>query len=376
MNFEISEEQGQLRDSVARLLADAYGFEQRRAITSSEAGWSPQVWLRLSELGVTGLRIAEDSGGFGGSAGDLLPVLQEFGKALLVEPFLASAVLGATAIAQAADAQNQQSLLPKVASGELVLAWAHDEPATHHAPLWVETSAQRSGAQWRLSGVKSNVLHASAAQQFVVSARVSGKASDRDGLALFLVDAKAASLRCRAFRLFDDSPAGELHLDGVVAVPLGDPANATAAAAIDATVRAGIAAVCADAVGAMEGAYMLTIEYLKTRKQFGRPIGDNQALRHRVAEMVVGLEVARSMAMLAACAIDDPDSVEPADLLRAKLIVGRHARTLCQNAIQLHGGIGMTEEYAVGHYLRRVLVLDQLFGDSANQASRLADMLI
>jgi len=375
MNFEIGEEQGQLRDSVARLLADSYGFEQRRRIAAGESGWSPAVWRQLGELGVTGLRVAEQDGGFGGSMGDLMPVLQEFGRALLVEPFLASAVLGATAVALAGDAPTRQDMLPRVASGELVLAWAHDEPAARHARLWVECAARRDGGQWRIDGVKFNVLHAPAAQQLIVSARVSGAPADRGGLALFRVDAKAAGLHVRAHRLIDDTPAGELRFDGVVAEPLGDPSDARRGwAAIDGTLKAGTAAVCADAVGAMEGAYALTVGYLNTRKQFGRLLGENQALRHRVAEMMVSLESCKSMAMLAAAAIDDPGSVEAADLLRAKLVIGRHGRSLCHSAIQLHGGIGMTEEYAVGHYLRRIMVIDQLFGDSASQALRLSEM--
>jgi alkylation response protein AidB-like acyl-CoA dehydrogenase len=375
MNFEISEEQGQLRDSVARLLAANYGFEQRRGIAASESGWSPEVWRQLCALGVTGLRIPEDCGGFGGSAADLQPVLQEFGKALLVEPFLASAVLGATALGRAGDAEIRKRLLPRVASGESVLAWAHDEPAARHAPLWVESTARQDAGQWRIDGHKFNVLHAAAAQQLVVTARTSGAPAERDGLALFLVDARASGLEMRAHRLVDDTPAAELRFDGVAAEPLGDPFDPSHGwPAIDATLKAGMAAVCADAVGAMEGAYALTISYLNTRRQFGRLLGENQALRHRVAEMMVSLESCRSMAMLAAATIDDPDAAETADLMRAKLVIGRHGRSLCQTAIQLHGGIGMTEEYAVGHCLRRIMVIDQLFGDSASQASRLAEM--
>ena len=376
MNFELNEDQVQLRDSVSRLLGDVYGFEQRRAIAATPSGSSPQVWQQLAGLGVTGLRIDEDCGGFGGRADDLMPVMQAFGKALLIEPYLGSAVLGATAVSRAGDAATRQSLLPKVATGEQVLAWAHDEPNARHSLCWVETSARQVDGAWQLSGPKNLVLHAPQAHSFVVSARVSGTPSDTSGLALFLVDAKAKGLRCRSYRLVDDTPAGDLLLDGVVATALGDASDAARAwNVIQATRDAGIAAVCADAVGAMEGAYQLTLEYLNTRKQFGRAIGEYQSLRHRVAEMMVSLEIARSMAALAASAIDDPDSVQPGDLARAKFIIGRHGRTLCQSAIQLHGGIGMTEEYAVGHYLRRITVIDQLFGDSANQLSRLADLL-
>lgn len=376
MNFEFTDDQVQLRDSVARLLSDVYSFEQRRAITASESGWSPAVWRQLGALGVTGLCIPEDCGGFGGSAADLLPVLQLLGQHLVVEPFLSSAVLSASALSLAAQGPLREQLLPQVASGEHIVAWAHDEPASRHAPVWVEAAARQQDGRWFLDGAKLNVLHAPAAHRFVVTARVSGAPGDRTGLALFLVDAKADGLRMRTHRLVDDTPAAQLDFDRVAAEPLGDPADgARAWAAIEQTLKRGTAAVCADAVGAMQGAYDLTVAYLNTRKQFGRLIGEYQALRHRAAEMLVNLEICRSMAMLAAAAIDDPESVEDTDLMSAKFIIGRHGRNLCHSAIQLHGGIGMTEEYAVGHCLRRISVLDQLFGDSASQASRLAQAL-
>ncbi|MDP3252541.1 MAG: acyl-CoA dehydrogenase family protein [Hydrogenophaga sp.] len=375
MNFELHEDQVQLRDSVTRLLADNYSFEQRRAIAATAEGTSPVVWRQLCGLGVSGLRIAEEHGGFGGSAADLSVVMQAFGQALLTEPFLASAVLGATALSLSGDATSL-ALLPQVASGECTVAWASDEAAGRHAPCWVETRATRMGGAWRLTGTKACVLNAPQANAFIVSARVSGEPADAHGLGLFLVNAGSEGLGCRAYRLIDDTPAGDLEFNNVVAQPLGDPADPVSGGrVIEATRQAGMAAVCADAVGAMEGAYQLTVSYLNTRKQFGRLIGENQSLRHRVADMMVELEIARSMAMLAAAAIDDPGSAESEDLVRAKFIIGRHGRTLCQSAIQLHGGIGMTEEYAVGHYLRRITVIDQLFGDSANQLSRLAGML-
>jgi alkylation response protein AidB-like acyl-CoA dehydrogenase len=375
MNFELHEDQVQLRDSVTRLLADNYSFEQRRAIAATAEGTSPAVWRQLCGLGVSGLRIAEKHGGFGGSAADLAVVMQAFGQALLTEPFLASAVLGATALSLSRDGTSR-ALLPQVASGERTVAWASDEAAGRHAPCWVETRATRTGGAWRLTGTKACVLNAPQANAFIVSARVSGEPADAQGLGLFLVNAGSEGLGCRAYRLIDDTPAGDLEFNNVVAQPLGDPADPVSGGrVIEATRRAGMAAVCADAVGAMEGAYQLTVSYLNTRKQFGRLIGENQSLRHRVADMMVELEIARSMAMLAASAIDDPASAENEDLARAKFIIGRHGRTLCQSAIQLHGGIGMTEEYAVGHYLRRITVIDQLFGDSANQLSRLAGML-
>ncbi|MGJ7509796.1 acyl-CoA dehydrogenase family protein [Variovorax sp. GT1P44] len=371
MQFDLNEDQQALAESLARLLDDHYGFEKRRAIAGSEAGWNEGAWRKLAELGVTALGIPEAFGGLGGGATDRLPVMQAFGRALLLEPYLASSVLATTAVLAAGTEAQKDGLLPMLASGELRMAWAHEEAAGRHADLWVETHARLDGKQWRLDGTKSLVLHAGTASRFVVSARVSGQPGDEDGLALFLVDAANAGLR--TYRLVDDSPAGELILDGAAAEPLCDAASA--AAAIRATLAAGTAAVCADMVGTMESAFALTTAYVNTRKQFGRLIGEYQALRHRVSEMAVALEMARSMAVAAAVAVDDPASPSAAtDLPRAKLSIGRHARALCQQAIQSHGGIGMTEEYAVGHCLRRIHVLDQLFGDVDTQAARLARM--
>jgi alkylation response protein AidB-like acyl-CoA dehydrogenase len=376
MNFNLSDEQQQLAESLTRLLDDLGGFEKRRAVASTEAGWNSELWARLAEIGVTALGIPESFGGLGGGAVDRLAVGRAFGRALLLEPYLASAVLGATAVREAGSEAQKEALLPGLASGELRLAWAHDEEAGRGEALWVETTARREGGDWRLDGAKFLVLHAAAAHRFVVSARTHGNPGDSEGLALFLVDARDAGVSLRSYRLIDDTSAGELTFKGARAEPLGDPANGEhAASATAATVAAGTAATCADMVGAMERAFALTTSYVNTRKQFGRVIGEYQALRHRVAEMFVSLELSRSMAMAAAVAVDNADSSAAAtDLPRAKLAIGRHARALCQSAIQSHGGIGMTEEYAVGHCLRRVHVLDQLFGDGAVQAARLAQM--
>lgn len=375
MQFQLSEEQQLLSESLARMLDDRYGFEARRAIAASPEGWSSSVWAGLSELGVTALGIPEAYGGLG-SAEDRFPVVQALGRALVLEPYLASCVLGGTAVLEAGSNSQKDALLPRVGNGELRLGWAHDEEGARDNPLWVQTRAHRDEKGWRLEGGKLLVLNANAAETLVVSARVSGEADAEEGLALFLVNPNGAGVALRHYRLIDDTPAGELLLQGVHAEPLGDPADARRQlAAIRAALNAGTAAACADMVGAMETAFALTKDYVNTRKQFGNLIGQYQAIRHRVAEMNVSLEMARTMAIAAAVAIDQPGSAEAeTDLARAKLLIGRQARQLCQAAIQSHGGIGMTEEYAVGHCLRRIHVMDQLFGDTAAQAARLARM--
>jgi len=373
MNFQLSDEQQLLADSLSRLLQDQGSFEQRRAAAATEAGWNPQLWAQIAGLGVTALGIPEAFGGLGGGATDRLASTQAFGRALLLEPYLPN-LLAATAVQQAGSPAQQDALLPALAGGERHLGWAHDETSARHAPLWIETEARRAGDGWRITGRKSLVLHAASAGRFIVTARIAGQAGDEEGLALFLVDAGADGLSQRSFRLMDDTPAGELLLADVPAEPLGDAQDgARALAAIRAALATGTAAACADMVGAMDAAFDLTRDYVNTRKQFGRLIGEYQALRHRVAEMRVSLELARSMAMAAAAAVDEPGSpAAETDLARAKLVIGRHARQLAHAAIQSHGGIGMTEEYAVGHCLRRIHVMDQLFGDADAQAARLA----
>ncbi len=374
MDFEPSAEQIQLHDSVSRLLADHGRFEQRRAATALEPGYDVELWRRLAGLGVAGLLVPEAHGGIGGRFEDLLPVLRATGRALSLEPLLASGVLAATTLRHAASPAQQATWLPGLASGEAVWAWAYHEAAGGHAACWVETHARQKDGAWLLDGRKSPVLHGAHAGRLLLSARVAGQPGDAQGLAWFAVEPDAPGLARRAFRLVDDTPAAELHLQATPAQPLGDPFDAPRAAqALVATHDAALAALCADMLGTLEAAYDLAIGYLGTRRQFGRPIGDNQALRHEAAEMRVALELCRSMAIAAAVAADRPaQDASRTDLLQAKLVIGRRGRALCHAAIQLHGGIGMTEEYAVGHCLRRLHVRDHLFGDSAAQAERLA----
>jgi alkylation response protein AidB-like acyl-CoA dehydrogenase len=372
MDFQLNEEQRALADSVTRLLQDHYDFDKRRAIAAGD-GWAPALWRSLVDLGLTALGIPEDCGGLGGGNVDRLPVMKAFGAALVLEPYL-GCVLGATAVREAGSAAQRQEMLPAVAAGELLPAWAHDEAGGRHSADWVETVARREGGEWRLNGAKCLVLHAAAASAIIVSARVGAQGADPGPIAFFLVDPGATGASLRHYRLVDDRTAGELVLRDAVGHPLGDPDDtAHAVRALRAVQAAGTAAACAEMVGAMETAFSLTTEYVKVRKQFGRPIGEFQVLRHRIADMFVDLEVARSMAVAAAVAADDPASAgAQLDLRRAKLVIGRRARTLCQAAIQVHGGIGMSAEYPVGHCLRRIHVLDHLFGDVDAQISQLA----
>jgi pimeloyl-CoA dehydrogenase small subunit len=375
MDFDFSEEQRLLRDSVDRLLADRYGFDKRRAYLAEPDGWSRAMWSHYAELGLLGLPFAEEHGGFGGGGIDVMLVMEAFGRALVLEPYLATVVLAGTALRLAGTGAQQAALLPLVAEGKLLLAFAHGERQARYDLSDVLTTAMPKAGGWVLDGAKSLVLHGDSAQRLVVSARTAGDRNDTAGITLFLVDAAAQGLARRSYTMRDGTRAAELSLSGV---ELGaDSVLGTVGAGfavIERVVEAGIAATAAEAVGAMETMQAMTLDYLKTRQQFGRPIGQNQALQHRASEMFMSLEQGRSMAMLAAMMVDEPDAAERAhNIAMAKVGVGQAARFVSQNAVQLHGGIGMTEEYAVGHYFRRCMVIEHSFGDTAHHLSRLAD---
>ena len=373
MNFNLTDEHQQLADSLGKLLEDHHSFEQRQAIARGDTKQNAAIWAKLSELGVCALGIEEEFDGLGGGARDRLPVMQALGRKLALLPYLAN-LLCATAIRSAGSQAQKAELLPQLAAGQKPMAWAHNEARARHLENWVEMQARQVNGEWQLSGDKTLVLHGDSADAFVVTARSQGQADDPQGLALFLVNPKGQGVSVRPYRLIDDTPAADLSLNNAPAVPLGDAGNSDlASTALAATLAAGKAAVCADMVGAMETAVDLTKNYVNTRQQFGKLIGEYQALRHRIADMQVSLEVSRSMAIAAAVAVDDPFA--PAtDLPRAKLLIGRQGRLLAQAAIQSHGGIGMTEEYPVGHCLRRIHVLDQLFGDADAQVAILLAM--
>jgi pimeloyl-CoA dehydrogenase small subunit len=375
MDFDFSEEQRLLRDSVDRLLADHYAFDKRRAYLAEPDGWSRALWAHYAELGLLGLPFAEEHGGFGGGGIDVMLVMEAFGRVLVLEPYLATVVLAGTALRLAGNAAQRAALLPQVAEGKLLLAFAHGERQARYDLSDVLTTAKPKGGGWVLDGAKSIVMHGDSADKLVVSARTAGDRNDSAGISLFLVDAAANGVARRSYAMRDGTRAADLALSGVeigADALLGEVGAGLSV--IERVVEAGIAATAAEAVGAMETMQAMTLEYLKTRQQFGRPIGQNQALQHRASEMFMSLEQARSMAMLAAIMVDEPDAAERAhNITMAKVGVGQAARFVSQNAVQLHGGIGMTEEYAVGHYFRRCMVIEHTFGDTAHHLSRLAD---
>jgi pimeloyl-CoA dehydrogenase small subunit len=376
MDFDLTEEQRLLRDSVDRLLADHYDFAARRGYLAGPEGHSKAMWKRYAELGLLGLPFAEEYGGFGGGAIETMLAMEAFGRVLALEPYLATVVLSGTALHLAGNEAQQSAILPQIAEGRTTLAFAHGERQARYDLNDVLATAKPGGhGGWVLDGAKSVVVHGDNADRLIVSARSSGERDDPDGISLFLVDASANGIVRRSYPMRDGTRAAEISLSGVEVDAddlLGEPGRALPV--IERVVEAGIAAVTAEAVGAMEAMHALTLEYLKTRQQFGKPIGQNQALQHRSAEMLIALEQGRSMAMLAAMMVDEADPYERAhNISMAKVGVGQAARFVSQNAIQLHGGIGITEEYAVGHYFRRCMVIEHLFGDTAHHLSRIAD---
>src|SRR5712671_7136559 len=375
MDFDLTEEQRLLRDSVERLLADHYGFDKRRSYLAQPEGWSRGLWAQYAELGLLGLPFAESYGGFGGGPIDVMLVMQAFGRVLALEPYLATVVLGGTALRLAGNEAQKSEILPQIAEGGMILAFAHGERQARYDLTDVLTTAKPKGGGWVLDGAKSVVPHGDSAQRLMVSARTAGERDDPDGITLFLVNAASNGVARRAYPMRDGTRAAEISLSGVE-VGEQDVLGEVGAGfpVIERVVEAGIAATAAEAVGAMETMQAMTLEYLKTRQQFGRPIGDNQALQHRATEMFVALEQGRSLAILAAMMVEEPDAAERArNIAMVKVGVGQAAHFVSQNAVQLHGGIGMTEEYAVGHYFRRVMVIEHSFGDTAHHLSRLAD---
>ncbi|MDO9439070.1 acyl-CoA dehydrogenase family protein [Hydrogenophaga sp.] len=375
MDFALNDEQAQLQDSLARLLSSHYSFEDRRHIAASESGWSNAMWARYAELGLLALPIAAEHGGFDGGASELLPVMEALGRSLTLEPYLSTIVLCARALQLAGSAAQQAQYLPAIAQGQLRMAWARTEwNRADDATAPLQTRARRDGnGGWLLEGDKSMVLHGADAHAWIVSAEVHDHGAVLLGPGLFLVEKGALGTTLSAYKLIDQTPAADLRLRSTPATALGEPGMAQHT--IDAVQAAGLAAVCARATGAMQAALDLTADYLKTREQFGRAIGSNQTLQHRAAEMLIATEQARSMALLAAMAVDEPGAPASArNLSLAKIVVGHEGRMVGQQAVQLHGGIGMTEEYAVGHYLRHLTVLNQLFGDVSAHQRRVAAM--
>jgi pimeloyl-CoA dehydrogenase small subunit len=363
MDFDLTDDQRLLKDSVDRLIADRYSFEARKKLRAEKDGWSRAMWAQFAELGLLGLPFSEAHGGFGGGPADLAIVMEAFGAGLVVEPFLATVILGGGLVQRLGSTAQQDALLPEVAAGKLTLAFAQVERASRYNLADVQTTAAQGDGGWVLNGEKSVVMHGDTADKLLVTARVAGGRFDRDGIGLFLVDAATAGVSRRGYPTQDGLRAAEISFANAEGEPLGDPKGALDG--VEQVVDRAIAAVCSEAVGLMQCMQDLTVDYLKTRQQFGRPIGSFQVLQHRSVDMLVELEQARSMAMFATMMAGEADAkTRRRSISAAKVQIGRSGRHIGQEAVQLHGGIAMTMEYKVGHYFKRMTMLEQVFGDA------------
>ena len=374
MNFELSDEQRLLKDSVERLLADRYGFEARKGYAQEPDGFSRKMWKQYAELGLLALPFDEKHGGIGGSAVDTMLVMEAFGRALVIEPYLATVILAGSLLRLGGNGKQRDTYLPKLAAGEMTLAFAHAEQQARYTLSDIKTTARKDGHNYIIDGAKTLVLHGDSADAFIVSARLSGNQRDTGGIALFIIGANANGLTRRGYATNDGQRAAELTLTNV-RVPADAALGAPGVAfpLIERVIDIAIAAQCAEAVGAMSAMHEMTVDYLKTRKQFGVPIGNFQVLQHRAAEMLIALEQARSMAMLAAITAEDENAAERRRAISAaKVQICNSGRLIGQQATQLHGGIGMTMEYAVGHYFKRVTAIAATFGDAAHHLDLLA----
>jgi alkylation response protein AidB-like acyl-CoA dehydrogenase len=372
MNFEFSDDEQQLSEAVQRWVERGYGFERRSAIAKA-GGFSAEAWGEIAELGLLGLGTAEEDGGMAMGPVAAMLALEALGRGLVLEPVAAVALVAASVVARA-PADVRARWAPAIASGEarVVLAW--QERAARYRLERVDTRAVANGEAWTLSGTKSLVTIGDQADAFIVSARVSGAADDPAGIALFLVERQAAGVKTQGYALQDGSRAAEVTLADTPATLL--VAAGPAFAALELAIDTGIAALAAEAVGAMDKLFELTVDYMNTRKQFGVAIGTFQALRHRIADMKMQLELARSMSYYATLKLGDAPDVRRRAVAQAKVQLGQSARFVGQQAIQLHGGIGMTEEYIGSHYFKRLTTMEMQFGDTMHHIGEVSARML
>jgi pimeloyl-CoA dehydrogenase small subunit len=375
MDFDLSEEQRLLKDSVDGLLADSYDFDQRKKYAKEKGGWSKTVWNKLAEQGLLGLPFTEQDGGFGAGAVETALVMESLGKALVLEPYLATVVLGGGFLRHGASADQKAAHIPSIIDGSKTLAFAQLEKNSRYDLADVTTTAKKKGAGWVIDGEKFVVLHGETADTLIVSARTKGGQRDRNGIGVFLVPANAKGVTVKGYPTQDGMRAADIRFEGVEVgadAAIGDPENGLPL--IERVVDEARIAMCAEAVGAMDESLKSTVEYLKTRKQFGIAIGQFQTLQHRAADMFVALEQARSMSIFATMASDFEDAKERSKAVAAaKVQIGKSLKFVGQQSIQLHGGVGMTMELKIGHYFKRLTMIESTFGDTDYHLRRVSE---
>ena len=374
MDFEYSDEQRLFSETLRKFLNTGYGFDARAKIITSSAGFSEDVWAAMAEMGILGVPFDAEHGGFGGNTVDMMVVMEALGEALVVEPYLATVGLGGRFIARGGTAAQQKQILPSLIAGKTKMAFAQTEPGARYELARVSTRATPSGDGWVLEGDKRAVLHGGCADLLVVSARTGGAEGDARGISVFLVERRAPGVTVSEYRGLDNLRLADVRLSGVRVARAGLlGAEGGGWSLIEEVVDYATALVCAEAVGAIKYAHDATLDYLKTRRQFGVPIGSFQALQHRMVDILIAYEQARSIACLACVKVETADGAERRRIVSAaKIKIADTARHVSQEAVQLHGGMGMTEELKISHTFRRLTTIAQAFGDADHHLARFA----
>jgi pimeloyl-CoA dehydrogenase small subunit len=375
MDFDLSEEQRLLKDSVDGLLTDSYEFEQRKKYMKEKGGWSKAIWGKLAEQGLLGLPFSEADGGFGAGAVETMIVMEALGKAMVLEPYLATVVIAGGFLRHGGSEAQKAAHIPSIIDGSKTFAFAQLEKNSRYDLNDVATTAKKKGDGWTIDGEKFVVINGENADSLIVTARTKGSQRERSGIGVFLVPGNAKGVVKKSYPTQDGLHAADISFTGVEIgsdAAVGDPENALPL--IERVVDEARTAICAEAVGAMDESLKTTVEYLKTRKQFGVPIGSFQTLQHRAADMFVAVEQARSMSMFATMAADFDDAKQRATAVAAaKVQIGKSLKFVGQQAIQLHGGIGMTMEAKIGHYFKRLTMIENTFGDTEYHLRRVTE---
>ena len=371
MDFNFTEEQQMVRDGLSRLVREQYDWESRRKAISSDAGWRPEVWAQLAELGILGMPFSEADGGFGGGAVDAMVIMEEFGKGLVVEPFVPTVVCAGGFLKHAGTAAQKEEHIGGIVSGSRVFAFAYAEPRGRYDLADLETTARKDGSGWVLNGHKAVVIGAPWASHLVVTARTGGERREREGVSVFVVDKATPGVVTRDYETVDGRRAAEVYFENA-SIPaealIGD--EGAALPLIELVADEAVAALCAEACGAMKVAHAMTVEYSRQRKQFGVPIGSFQVLQHRMVDMYTAYEQAVSLTYLATLRLGAGEQERKRTVSAAKVGVGQAARLVGQESIQIHGGNGVTDEYAIGHYFKRLTIFDSEFGDVDHHMKR------
>ena len=371
MDFSFTDEQSMLRDTVASYLADNYSFDQRRAALKAEPGWRPDVWKAFAdELGILGAAFSEEQGGLGGGYTENMVVMEELGKSLVVEPYLQTVVIGGGFLKHGKPA-GADELIGKIIAGEAIIAFAYAEPQGRYNWADLKTSAKKDGSGYVLNGHKAVVIGAPYATHFIVTARTGGGQREAEGVSVFIVEKSAKGVTTRDYPTVDGFRASEVYFENV---SLGADAlvgpEGQSLPLVEQVIDEAVGATCAEACGVLRRLHEGTLEYTKQRKQFGQPISSFQVLQHRMVDMFIQLEQSVSMTYMATIKLEDPAEERSKAVAAAKVQLGKACKFVGQNAIQLHGGMGMTDEMAIGHYFKRATMIEGAFGSTDHYLAR------